>query len=182
MTPPFYFVVEWVSQSGRVLLPQLDPNPWRCPVAAIEEPSVLSMRTCPAGSIKSISSKVTWSYCLATRNPIHRFIAMPMVTARWLRIAPFEGDYIYLSALFFFPRFLSALLSLGIGDRNNKGWHYGENVRTGKRGWFPLAYTTAETVKDADVDSGYTISFLYCAAPADLTAWRYKKRKGKERP
>lgn len=38
------------------------------------------------------------------------------------------------------------------GDRN-KGWYYGENVRTGKRGWFPLAYT--EQVKDADVDSGY---------------------------
>lgn len=38
------------------------------------------------------------------------------------------------------------------GERN-KGWYYGENVRTGKRGWFPLAYT--EQVKDADVDSGY---------------------------
>ena len=38
------------------------------------------------------------------------------------------------------------------GDRN-KGWYYGENIRTGKRGWFPLAYT--EQVKDADVDSGY---------------------------
>lgn len=40
------------------------------------------------------------------------------------------------------------------GDRN-KGWYYGENVRTGKRGWFPLAYT--EQVKDADVDSGYDL-------------------------
>ena len=44
------------------------------------------------------------------------------------------------------------------GDRN-KGWYYGENVRTGKRGWFPLAYT--EPVKDADVDSGY-VAFLLC--------------------
>jgi len=38
------------------------------------------------------------------------------------------------------------------GDRN-KGWYYGENLRTGKRGWFPLAYT--EQVRDTDdVDSG----------------------------
>ena len=49
---------------------------------------------------------------------------------------------------------LSLPLSLSVfitGDRN-KGWYYGENVRTGKRGWFPLAYT--EQVKDVDVDSG----------------------------
>ena len=40
-----------------------------------------------------------------------------------------------------------------LGDRN-KGWYYGENLRTGKRGWFPLAYT--EQVRDTDdVDSGY---------------------------
>ena len=46
---------------------------------------------------------------------------------------------------------LSLPLSLSVfitGDRN-KGWYYGENVRTGKRGWFPLAYT--EQVKDVDV-------------------------------
>jgi len=38
------------------------------------------------------------------------------------------------------------------GDRN-KGWYYGENLRTGKRGWFPLAYT--EQVRDTDDDSGF---------------------------
>ena len=47
--------------------------------------------------------------------------------------------------------FISVRYYLCTGDRN-KGWYYGENVRTGKRGWFPLAYT--EQVKDADVDSG----------------------------
>ena len=50
--------------------------------------------------------------------------------------------------IFTFPIFNSLFIT---GDRN-KGWYYGENVRTGKRGWFPLAYT--EQVKDADVDSG----------------------------
>nr|CAH0106197.1 unnamed protein product [Daphnia galeata] len=58
------------------------------------------------------------------------------------------------------------------GDRN-KGWYYGENVRTGKRGWFPLAYT--EQVKDADVDSGLGLrsqfdSNLVSAGPVVLAA------------
>ncbi|KAI9564148.1 hypothetical protein GHT06_007886 [Daphnia sinensis] len=58
------------------------------------------------------------------------------------------------------------------GDRN-KGWYYGENVRTGKRGWFPLAYT--EQVKDADVDSGLGLrsqfdSSLASTSPVVLAA------------
>ena len=65
----------------------------------------------------------------------------------------------YLTLSFFFR----------LGDRN-KGWYYGENIRTGKRGWFPLAYT--EQVKDVDVDSGYRtnycLSFLFLGAKSNL--------------
>ncbi|XP_065564058.1 BAR/IMD domain-containing adapter protein 2-like isoform X2 [Artemia franciscana] len=38
-----------------------------------------------------------------------------------------------------------------LGDRN-KGWQYGENTRTGRRGWFPVAYI--EVLETDDMDSG----------------------------
>jgi hypothetical protein len=38
--------------------------------------------------------------------------------------------------LFFIPIYYI----LKIGEKN-KGWQFGENLRTGRTGWFPLAYT-----------------------------------------
>ncbi len=77
---------------------------------------------------------------------------------RWREWGKLIHPIIIITSLFIYICFLNDfffLLFLWIGDRN-KGWHYGENIRTGKRGWFPLAYTTAgEPAKDGDVDSGY---------------------------
>ncbi|CAO1298476.1 unnamed protein product [Diamesa serratosioi] len=37
-----------------------------------------------------------------------------------------------------------------IGDRANKGWQYGENLRTQKSGWFPVAYVEFDEQNDTE--------------------------------
>lgn len=68
---------------------------------------------------------------------------------------PFQWDaqlaralYAYLSSGENQLSFLEGDVIALMGERN-KGWQYGENLRTQSSGWFPLAYT--EIIPDEDL-------------------------------